>query len=208
MTAWRHFLERLPGVLGMKDGHAFALGLTASLPTCEARRRGEMRRVIGAAGVGDRIVVCGKNVADAYAWTSAGAPMFVQFLARDAATDVAADYRWDNMPSAQTELFGLAASRKILDLSGMQQLNFAVEMSGSGTIDPGSIIDLQYSTNIGTPSWTDLNLDLVLTLSTWTESGWVDIPSAARTKALWRVVGEGGDGVDDPVFVSIQLQAR
>ena len=32
---------------------AFALGAIASLPTCDERRRGEMRRVEGGAGVAD-----------------------------------------------------------------------------------------------------------------------------------------------------------
>lgn len=66
-----HFLERLPGVLGMKDGHAFSLGKTTSLPTCEARRRGEQRQVNGGAGVADLIKVCLKDANDGYAWVYA-----------------------------------------------------------------------------------------------------------------------------------------
>lgn len=70
MNVWRHFVQRLPGVLGLKPGHAFALGNTASLPTCDNSRRGEERRVEGGAGVADQIVVCEKDAADAYAWVA------------------------------------------------------------------------------------------------------------------------------------------
>ena len=80
MTAWRHFIEKLPGVIGTKDGHAFVLGHTATLPTCEARREGEERMVRGTAGVATRRVICVKNAADAYAWgdTLAGAASAAQ----------------------------------------------------------------------------------------------------------------------------------
>jgi hypothetical protein len=71
VNAWRHFIEKLPGVIGLKDGHAFALGTTATLPTCEARREGEERLVRGTAGVATRRVICAKNAADAYAWWDA-----------------------------------------------------------------------------------------------------------------------------------------
>lgn len=63
-----HLQSLMPGVLRVKDGHGFALGHTATLPTCEARRRGEKRRVQGGAGVLDREVVCRKTAADAYGW--------------------------------------------------------------------------------------------------------------------------------------------
>lgn len=38
------------------------------LPTADAAHRGEVRFVQGAAGVADRLVVCRKNAAEAYAW--------------------------------------------------------------------------------------------------------------------------------------------
>ncbi len=70
MPVWDHLLERLPGSWGSRDGHGFSLGHTpaASLPACDARRRGEMRRVDSEAGVADRVVVCMKDAADAYDW--------------------------------------------------------------------------------------------------------------------------------------------
>jgi hypothetical protein len=70
MTAWRHFIEKMPGVIGLKDGHAWALGTSATLPTCEARREGEERLVRGTAGVATRRVICAKSAADAYGWTT------------------------------------------------------------------------------------------------------------------------------------------
>jgi hypothetical protein len=63
-----HLQSLMPGVLRVKDGHGFALGHVATLPTCESRRRGEERRVQGGAGVADRLVVCQKGHVDGYAW--------------------------------------------------------------------------------------------------------------------------------------------
>ena len=75
MSFWQHFVELLPGVLGMKPGHAFTLGHTASLPTCDASRRGEERLVHGGAGVADRKVVCRKTAADVYGWGELATPV-------------------------------------------------------------------------------------------------------------------------------------
>jgi hypothetical protein len=67
-----HLVSRLPGAFGVRDGHGFSVGAAATLPTCEAKRDGEERRVPGGAGVADRRVICEKDAADAYAWTEVG----------------------------------------------------------------------------------------------------------------------------------------
>lgn len=68
----RHFAERLPGTIAIQDGHGFSLGHTASLPACNAGRRGEERLVYGGAGAADRRVLCVKDAAGAYAWAEMG----------------------------------------------------------------------------------------------------------------------------------------
>jgi hypothetical protein len=71
----RHLLERLPGSLGLRPGHGFALGeypSIASLPLCEPARAGEKRRIPGGTGVADTEVTCQKDDADTWAWVEAG----------------------------------------------------------------------------------------------------------------------------------------
>lgn len=54
--------------LGVRDGFGWTTGNIATLPVCDVTRRGEERRVTGAAGVADQKVICQKDAANVYSW--------------------------------------------------------------------------------------------------------------------------------------------
>ena len=115
MKVLGHFVERLPGVLGVKDGHGFSLGQTASLPTCDLRRLGEERYVPGGAGVADRRVVCRKTAADAHGWEDVLAVSPVQ-SATIASGAVTLSGPWVRLLTADTQ--AAAASDDLDTISG------------------------------------------------------------------------------------------
>ena len=114
------------------------------------------------------------------------------------------------MPSAQTEYGGgsVSTTRVVVDLTNMTQILFSI-LTGTGTYATGPFLDIQYSTNIGSPSFTDFNLDLVFTANdTWYNTGWVTVPVGARGLVLLRLVGQSGDGAADPTFRVVNAQFR
>ena len=116
------------------------------------------------------------------------------------------------MPSAQTEYAGTGISgnttRRVVDLTNMTQVLLVIYTS-TGTFATGPFLDIQYSTNISTPSWTDFNIDLVFTASdTVYNSGWVTIPVGARGLVLLRLVGQSGDGTADPTLRIVTAQFK
>lgn len=199
MSFWRHLVERLPGVLGLKDGHGFALGHTASLPACEARRRGEQRRVAGGAGVADREVVCRKDAADAYAWWDAllAPPFHVTFHNYMGG---AGDRTWTNMPAAKTGVFGNTTDRYVrrLDLTDARQVRFTFAIATGGVA--GADLLLRYSTDNITYT------DMTGTLTTFGastgifDSGWDDLDAGAKAGVYVRPYGQDGNGAADPVI--------
>lgn len=205
MAAWQHFLERLPGVVGLKTGHAFVLGSTTSLPTCEARRRGEQRQVDGGTGVADRIAVCLKDAADAYGWsdvTLAATPMIV-FLMRGAMNDTPTDFDWVNQPAAATEM--RSTMKRKIDLSTARQVRLWVNVATAGT--SGADLYLRYSTDDS--SYTDITGATVTVDATgWRDSGWQNLPSAARAVVWIQPWGKDGNGVADPRFTAVYAQIR
>jgi hypothetical protein len=71
----RHLVERLPGSLGMRDGHPFSLGAMpsiASLPTCDASREGEKFRIPGVGADASAEVTCAWDGA-AFSWSTGAA---------------------------------------------------------------------------------------------------------------------------------------
>jgi hypothetical protein len=87
---------RLPGSAGVRPGLGWSLGEIAAtdLPACEEARRFEERVIPGAAGTADRMVVCEKDTADAYAWQDKG--------------DAALDGKYQPLDADLTTIAGLA----------------------------------------------------------------------------------------------------
>ncbi len=114
MSLLRAIVQRLPGSFGMRDGMAWSTGHAPALPPCGATRRGEERRVEGAAGTADRHVRCEKNAADVYAWAEDGAaalgttyqPLDADLTTIAALADPNADriLFWDDSAGAYTHL--------------------------------------------------------------------------------------------------------
>lgn len=113
---------------------------------------------------------------------------------------------WTDMPAAKTELYANDLNRKRLDLTAMSQVRFATEVRVVGSA--GANLDIQYATNIASPTWTDLNLDISLASLGWATSVWTSLPVGAKDDVLLRVVGQGGNGAADPNLINIGAEFR
>lgn len=120
---------------------------------------------------------------------------------------------WTNMPSAVTELYGVAARfRMKLDLTNYTQCRLicAVSTAGASTAE----IRIQYSTNGDTQSaWSYMNTvgdgpKTVVGTTGGKASAWTNIVAGAQTDTWFRVVGINGDAALDPIFGTIALQVR
>jgi hypothetical protein len=127
-----HLVSRLPGSFGVRDGHGFSVGQTATLPTCEAKRRGEERRVEGGSGTGDRKVICEKDAAGSYFWRTTSTP---EFDIRDCpgidltgATDNSTELRaW------MTTIGAIGTRRRVLLTGGICGMSNDINNAPSGT---------------------------------------------------------------------------
>lgn len=118
---------------------------------------------------------------------------------------------WNNMPLAQTELFGTSWARRQADLTGLVQFRITVTQSVAGTA--AATLRAQYSTDAGA-NWNSLQAagtgaDLIVGAGTGVKTGaWGAIAALAIADVQLRLVGENGDGATDPSFrhISIQFQ--
>lgn len=122
---------------------------------------------------------------------------------------------WTNLPAGLTELFGVAAHRKLLDLRRCYEARFVVGVRTAGT--SGSGLRVQYSIDGGT-SWLylfrtatyaeDTTHEALLTTTGMKDSGWRPLAADALADGVWvRIVGING-GTGDPVFGTVDLYFR
>lgn len=127
-----------------------------------------------------------------------------------------AGVQWLNMPAALTELFGVAAHRKYVDLRRCFEARFVVGVQTAGA--SGSSLRIQYSIDGGT-TWKslfrtpvyaeDTTHQAVLTTTGMKDSGWKPIAAEALIdNLLLRVVGITGDAVADPTFGTVDCYFR
>jgi hypothetical protein len=112
---------------------------------------------------------------------------------------------WTNMPLALTELFGLNHRRIKVDLSDVDKIRLSVRVSTVGSTN--AVLFLQYSTDES--AWSTLTSNLTLNgVASTRVSPWESIPAGAKGDVFIRVVGQGGDGVADPVLGNIYFTYR
>jgi hypothetical protein len=122
---------------------------------------------------------------------------------------------WANKPAALTELDGNVDHRVVLDLTDMTEWRL-VDRSNDSAGTAACVLGVQYSTDSGT-TWQGLDNGIVGSLSTATNScdvlgyyitAWSPLNVTSQADVFLRVAGQGGDGVLDPDFGTIQLQFR
>ena len=121
-------------------------------------------------------------------------------LVLDAAAQV-----WTNMPAALTEFRALTIYRMKADLTNASSVRLVARQEVAGSAN--AQLRVQYAlTEAGT--WTDL-CSVAVGLLTGVKAGaWSALPAAAKADVFLRLVGISGDGVADPSFGAIYLQAR
>lgn len=121
---------------------------------------------------------------------------------------------WTAMPAATTEFPGTNVRRKMFDASGCTRVRLITRPSTVGAA--GATLGCQYSLNGGT-TWFFVNgaadgdlgsvsPQVAIDTAGVLTSPWATLAAAARTDALWRVVGDNGNGVIAPVFPYVNLQ--
>jgi hypothetical protein len=154
----------------------------------------------------------GTWLASAGGWTSMGSRARTINIVTPGEEPVAA-IAWA-IPSALTELFGVALHRTKVDLTQHYQARLVVNVGANATAN-APIMKPQYSTDQST--WNDLaNVASALNLNMLAAGGsansvrttaWEPIVAAARADVFIRIVGSGGPGTS-LTLGSIALQVR
>jgi hypothetical protein len=116
---------------------------------------------------------------------------------------------WTNQPSALTEFNANTFRRLKFELTNATQARLVVDMAIAGAAVPAKL-RAQYSTDQTTWNYldgsagpsVDINATGVRT------SSWVTLAAGAKADVFLRLVGLSGDGVADPQFSLVQLQAK
>lgn len=182
------------------------------LPEASEQFSFQIRSCVDVPGVDDAIVACIPDGIGGWEWVTWGGdeptpdPRTELVLTFSPAPDVSfsGGLVWTDMPLAQTEFRGFQQNRIRADITGFSQVRLHADMIVAGSTN--AILDLQYSTNIGAPSFTDMNIDTNISATGWRTSGWFTIPVGARTDVILRVVGQSGDGVADPDFRTVYAE--
>lgn len=120
------------------------------------------------------------------------------------------------MPTAVTELFGVAAHRKLVDLRRCFEARFVVGVQVAGSTN--ARLRIQYSIDGGT-TWKYLFRTALYAEDTTHEANiaatgmksdaWRPIAAEALADSVWlRVVGINGDAAADPTFGTIDCYFR
>ncbi len=116
-----------------------------------------------------------------------------------------------DVAAAVTEVVS-ATQRLIIDFTGRSQIRMSGFITQAG--NAGSKFHMQYALLSAPTVWADLNpkasgLDLTVTSSTVVQlSSWADIPAAARTAVMTRLVSVDGDAAADPTYRGIEIHFR
>ena len=113
---------------------------------------------------------------------------------------------WTNMPTAETDLFGIAnLYYSKVDLTNATQSRIVVRIAVAPVAN--AKIKVKYSTDGST--WYDLCLVTMSATANNTNVGiWTNIPAGAKADVFIKVVGIDGNGTTDPSFGLISLQVK
>jgi hypothetical protein len=120
---------------------------------------------------------------------------------------------WASMPSALTMYAGVTYGIRQADLRNFTQARL-VHRRGTTAGATGSKIIVRYRTGAAsdTPTdYSDFSTELSVPLTGTNanvDSGWIDLPAAAKADVFLALLGSGGNGTASPTFGVIELQFR
>jgi len=127
--------------------------------------------------------------------------------------NTAAGYKFTNMPAADT-LFANSGMPMIVDLTNYTQIRLTVARSVNVS-QAAAVLMLRYKT--GTPTLsvgdyvimgaTEVEADITA-VNTITNSGWISLVAGAQAEVSISLVTNGGNGVQDPWFINVTVQAK
>lgn len=214
----RHLTAAGQKAVQLAQGVAFGLGRFSSLPTASADWRSGLVVVEGGPGVADRIVLCSKDAADAYAWRdvevglSAKRVLYVPWVLPS--TFTGADLLWTNMPAAEALLWGFGSGPSVTQRVDLRAYAEVRLHTSSGGAIAGAKLRLTFSTD--NAAWNQLGasgqVEAALTTGATvaqTTSGWVALAAGAKIEDCYlRVTGLSGNGVNDPLITVVAAEFR
>lgn len=118
---------------------------------------------------------------------------------------IASATAWSNMPAALTEFPVAGTLRLKADLTNASQSRLIVRVATAPAAN--AKIKVQYSADEA--AWSDLcSVTMPATGNKTNVGDWTDVPAGAKADTFLRLVGIDGDGVTDPTFGNITLQAK
>jgi hypothetical protein len=125
----------------------------------------------------------------------------------------AAGIIWTNMPAAVTFFGGSHRFATKINLTDYLQVRLIVNKQGVAGA-AASIVRLRYRTafDATVTNWLQIGVSSVQVAvnvqNTVLDSGWIDLAAGAKADVFVTLDGSGGDGVLDPQFGGVTMQAR
>jgi len=122
-------------------------------------------------------------------------------------------WAWDNMPAANTFLFGSHRHVTRLSLSGFTQCRIVVNVQTAAATNAKLILRYKATTFSTTVTdYSDIGTSEVSVVvdasNSVVSSSWIPLASGAKADVFVTVVGYGGNGATDPVFGTIEGHFR
>jgi hypothetical protein len=158
---------------------------------------------------GSGLTISGTTIDTAALATGYVAGPYLVFTARDDNVTGTAAMEWTNMPSGNTELYGVTVHRKLIDLTHLTEFKFICHVTQVGFA--AADLRLQYSTDLAAGaafSSMDNTTDLLIDATGWVQSAWTAIPAGALAVVQLRVRGQDGNGAADPQLTTVAVQFR
>jgi len=175
-------------------------------PACDSTVRGLYWHEFGSAGVGDTIMACAKDNADAYDWRSMkGTSEFAMCMPGNSAAGVC--HTFTNLGAAFTEVAN-NATRSNVNLSDFQEFRITALVS---VVAVTGDVEIQCDTDAAFGSPTSLGTIANVTATGVAIGSWADIAGAdcvATGGTYLRAGMSGGDTTEDPELRYIKLQVR
>lgn len=112
---------------------------------------------------------------------------------------------WTDQPAIKTEFRSTTVLRTKVDLTTFSQIKLIGRVTVQGFA--GSVLGIDYSTDEA--AWTTLATEIAIDSVGTKDSGWINLPAAARVNDIFlRIYGTGGDGAVDPAFGVITARVR
>jgi hypothetical protein len=158
---------------------------------------------------GSGLTITGTTIDTAALATGYTVGPYLVFTARDDNVTGTAAMEWTNMPSGNTELYGVTVHRKLIDLTHLTEFKFICHVTQVGFA--AADLRLQYSTDLAAGaafSSMDNTTDLLIDATGWVQSAWTAIPAGALAVVQLRVRGQDGNGAADPQLTTVAVQFR